>query len=104
MSNSVSSEFCRFDYLKYIKSDDLFVISNFVANKIYGNINQTNDQLCIIEVSQIVVYIFWNKKMHNIVVTNICKKLTTQENNNNDNNVNVLLNINPPNPDPDYNN
>jgi hypothetical protein len=104
MSNSVSSEFCRFYYLKYIKSEDLFVISNFIANKICDNINQTNDQLSIIEVSQIVAYIFWNKKMHHVVVANICKKLTTHENNNSDNNVNALLNINPPpNPDPDHN-
>jgi hypothetical protein len=103
MSNSASSEFCRFDYLKYINSDDLFVISNFIANKVCDNINQTNDQLSIIEVWQIMAYIFWNKKMHNVVIANICKKLTTHENNN-DNNVNALLNINPPpNPDPDHN-
>jgi hypothetical protein len=100
----MSSNFWKFEYLKYIKSDDLFVISNFIVNRVYDNIKQTNDQLSIIEVSQIPAYIFWNKRMYNVVVANICKKLTTYENNNSDNNVNVLLNINLPNPDPDYNN
>jgi hypothetical protein len=57
MSNSVSSDFRKFDYLKYITSDYLFVISNFIANKIYDSIKHTNDQLSIIEVSQIIAYI-----------------------------------------------
>jgi hypothetical protein len=98
MSNLVSSDFWKFEYLKYIKSDDLFVI--------FGNlfIKQTNNQRSISEVSQIVTYIFWNKEMHNVIVANICKKLTVHKNNNNDNNLNVLLNINPPNPDRDYSN
>jgi hypothetical protein len=78
MSNLLPSDFWKFDYLKYTKSDDLFMISNFRASKIYYNIKQTNDQLSIIEISQIVAYIYWNKKMHNVVVANICKKLTAQ--------------------------
>jgi hypothetical protein len=40
--------------------------------------------------------------MYNGVLTNICKKLTAQEQN--ESNENVLLNISPPNQNPYYNN
>jgi hypothetical protein len=40
--------------------------------------------------------------MHNVVVGNICKKLTPPEQN--ERNKNVLLNVSQPNPDQDYNN
>jgi hypothetical protein len=102
MSNLLQSDFWKFDYLKYIKSVNLFIISNFIANKIYDNIKQTNDKLSIIEILQIKALIFWNKKIHNVIVVNICKKLTTSEHN--ANNENVLLNVSQPNPDRDYNN
>jgi hypothetical protein len=77
MSNLVLFDFWKFDYLKYIKFDDLFTISNFITNKIHDNIKQTNNLLSIIEISQIVAYIFWNKKMYNVVEANICKKTYT---------------------------
>jgi hypothetical protein len=102
MSDSLKSDFWKFDYLKYIMSDDLFIISSFIANKIHDNIKQTNTKLSIFEISQIVAYMFWNKKMHNLVVANICKKLTATKQN--ESNENVLLNVFQPNPHPDYNN
>jgi hypothetical protein len=101
MSTSVYKNNSYFDFPKYITPSDMQNITSLIINSICTNAtNAPKKMLSILEVSEVVAYIFSNDRVTDYVIGNIWKKnhLNALENKN-DNENTILAEI--PNPYPD---
>jgi hypothetical protein len=101
MTTSVCNNDKYFDFTKYITPSDMQNITSFIINSIRTSAtNALKKKHSILEVSEVVAYIFSNDRVIDYVIGNIWKKnhLNALENKN-DNENTILAEI--PNPYPD---
>jgi hypothetical protein len=98
MSTSVCNNDKYFDFTKYITSSDMQNITSLIINSICTNAaNQPEKKLSILEVSEVVTYIFSNDRVVDYVIGNIWKKNHLNALENKNDNENTLFH----NPNPD---
>jgi hypothetical protein len=99
MSTSVYNNDKYFDFTKYITPSDMQNITSLIINSICTNTaNARKKKLSILEVSEVVAYIFSNDRVVDYVIGNIWKKNHLSAFENKNENENTLL-FDSPNPD-----